>query len=297
MDKIQILNWFIRAGITELVQETPMNRMTAVSPDHGSGLIPNSESGVLQKNDKNFSFVNSESSALPKSDKNFSFVPNKCVNKPDIVNSTDTSPHDTLLSKAHQLAKRCQTLADLEITLKENDLCALQKTASHVFIGTGKKDNPSVLCLFDSPKTADERSGDLFQSDGGRLLLKMSAAIGLFPDKNTYIAPVIPWRLPGDRKPTQTEISLCHPFVDRLIEIIHPDFLILFGSLPLSMLFETETLSRARQQKLTYKSENDMDFPVFTTFAPEFLILNQNQKKHAWEDLQKMQAIIFKSSS
>ncbi len=279
MDKFQILNWFIRAGITEIVQETPMNRMAAVSPDHGSGLIPNSESGVLQKNDQNFSFV-----------------PNKRINKSNIVNSTDTSSNDTLLSKARQLAEQCQTLADLEITLQENDICALQKTASHVFIGAGKKDNPTVLCLFDSPKTADERSGDLFQSDGGRLLLKMVAAIGLFPDKNTYIAPVIPWRLPGDRKPTQTEISLCYPFVDRLIELTRPDFLILFGSLPLSMLFETETLSKARQQKLTYKSENGMDFQAFTTFAPEFLILNQNQKKHAWEDLQKMQSVIFKSS-
>jgi DNA polymerase len=58
---------------------------------------------------------------------------------------------------------------------------------------------------------------------------KMLSAIHLSLE-NTFVAPLIPWRLPGDRKPSLTEEKICTPFIQKTLSLTNPDFILIFGA-------------------------------------------------------------------
>ena len=119
----------------------------------------------------------------------------------------------------------------------------------------------------------------------------MLKAIQLDCGTNTYLCPLIPWRLPGDRLPTETEISLCMPFLKKRIELIQPAFILIFGSLATRGLLGIESISKARQQNLFY-SLSAGHIPVIATFGPDMVMKGQSYRKNAWDDLQKLAKLI-----
>ena len=124
---------------------------------------------------------------------------------------------DTSLSQAIELAERATTIDELYRARATFDGCALKKTAAHTLNGRGNK-TPTVLCLTEAPDTADERDGSLMSGEAGVLFDKMLSAIGLSLTHNTYVSSLIPWRTPGNRKPTAIEHTLCRPFGEKEIQ-------------------------------------------------------------------------------
>jgi DNA polymerase len=43
------------------------------------------------------------------------------------------------------------------------------------------------------------------------------------------LTPLLPWRPPGGRPPSPAEIALCVPFLHRLVVLLKPHRLVLFG--------------------------------------------------------------------
>ena len=50
------------------------------------------------------------------------------------------------------------------------------------------------------------------------------------------LAPLIPWRPPGGRPPTPAELTVCLPFLHRLIVLAEPRHVVLLGPLAARML-------------------------------------------------------------
>ncbi len=261
MNKTDILKWFLTAGITDCVGETPVNRFQSVlnqAKERAERLAVQATQLVTQKSQPVDSAMN---------------------------------PEAPFIAQAQLLAQSAQDLAQLTAALKQFDGCSLKKTAAHTLDGMGITDNPTVLCVIDAPKTADEKAGRLASGDSGTLLLKMLAAIQLECQTNTYLAPVVPWRLPGDRKPTETEVDLCLPFLKKRIELLQPRFILLFGALPTKALLDIDSVPKARQQTLVYLSV-DGEIPVVATFGPDMVVKGQTYRTNAWADLQKLQKMI-----
>lgn len=198
---------------------------------------------------------------------------------------------DTFVTQALSAAESASDLKMLDTVLQNFDGCSLKKTAKHTFCGTGITKNPCVFCVIDAPKSSDEKSGQLGSGPIGDLLLKMLNAIHLNTDTNTYLCPLIPWRLPGDRLPTDTEIEVCLPFLKRRIELIKPCFLLVFGQVATQALFGFESTAKARQQTLVYQ-ENHQNIKSIATFGPDMVSKAQTYRKSAWEDLQKLASYI-----
>ncbi len=196
----------------------------------------------------------------------------------------------SFVAQAEQLSNQCQSIAELKTALNSFDAISLKKTALNTFTGVGKETNPLVFCVFDAPKAPADKSGNLFDGPNGILLQKMLAAIQL-SCQNSFIAPFIPWRLPGDRKPTQTEECVCTPFLKKQIELTNPDFILAFGSLSTRVLFGVESISKARQQKLSYQLKNKT-IPAIVTFGPDLVSVSQTSRKNAWDDLKKLAQLI-----
>ncbi len=251
-----ILKWLSLSGITECIGEKPINRFLNTD---------------LQEN-KSKQFVAPESIQTPPK------------NKQDI--------ETTFISQATNLANNASDLTNLDSALNSFDGCSLRKTAQHTLSGMGISNQPTVLCLIDSPKSADEKIGRLAAGDSGELLLKMLKAIQLDCGTNTYLCPLIPWRLPGDRVPTETEVNLCLPFLKKRIELIQPQFILIFGSLPTRGLLGIESISKARQQNLSYSLSTGNNIPVIATFGPDMVMKGQSYRKNAWDDLQKLAKLI-----
>ena len=140
-------------------------------------------------------------------------------------------------------AAAAATLDDLRAAIAAFDGCALRDTASHLVFAEG--DPSADLLLIGEPPGADEdRGGTPFAGLGGAYLDRMLASIGLERSR-LMLAPLIPWRPPGDRPPSPTELAICLPFLHRLIALLGPRRIVLFGALPARALLP-QTASRRR---------------------------------------------------
>ena len=254
MNQVDILKWFFVSGIDESVSETPINHFQS----------------RFNQTPQRVSSITTVATAT---------VSIACV-------------EDYFVAQAKQSASLAMNLSQLRQALDNFDGCSLKKTAAHTLDGIGIDEQPDVLCVIDSPKTADEKFGKLGSGDSGILLSKMLKAIQLDWLHNTYVAPLIPWRLPGDRKPTETEVAVCLPFLKRRIALLKPRFILIFGSLATKALLDIDSVPKARQQLLHYSTEQG-NIPVIVTFGPDMVVKGQSYRTNAWADLQKLQQMIL----
>lgn len=291
MNQIHILNWFLLSGITESIGETPLNRFQNAA---GRARARLERLFAAQRTDttalSDTNAVSTQPAAMKGVEKTGTRpTPAAMIIRPsESAASTDSS----FLAQATALADSAANLADLTAALNQFEGCSLKKTAAHTLDGMGVQEKPTVLCLIDAPKSADEKAGCLGSGDSGLLLTKMLKAIQLDCAVNTYLAPLIPWRLPGDRKPTENETTLCLPFLRKRIELLQPQFILMFGALPTQALLQIESISKARQQAVRYKTAAGQTIPVVVTFGPDMVAKGQSYRTNAWADLQKLQKMI-----
>ena len=129
--------------------------------------------------------------------------------------------------RAFAAAAQANSLEALKTAIAAFDGCALRDTAGHLVFAEGNPD--SGLLLIGEPPGADEdRTGHVFAGREGALLDKMLASIGLTRE-HMLLAPLIPWRPPGGRPANSGEMTVCLPFLHRLIALTRPTRLVLMG--------------------------------------------------------------------
>ena len=99
---------------------------------------------------------------------------------------------------------------------------------------------PAILCLPRATRTSttlivgeppgreEDRSGHPFAGPEGQLLDQMLTSVGL-KRADLMLTPLLPWRPPGGRPPSPGEIAICQPFLHRLIVLLKPHRIVLFG--------------------------------------------------------------------
>jgi DNA polymerase len=265
MNHCAILRWYQLSNITEVIGETPIDRFLAFKENAKEtvvkNIIPTQENNLKQKTFQ-----------VGQADAGLSFV-----------------------AQAETLARQATSITDLKEKVSSFEGCALKKTALNTFIGVGKEKNPAVFCIFDAPKAGADKTGNLFEGPQGLLMQKMLGAIHLSLE-NTFVAPLIPWRLPGDRKPSLTEEKICTPFIQKTLSLTNPDFILVFGAVPTRALLGIESISKARQQT-NFLTINGREIPVISTFGPDMVSASQTSRKNAWDDLKKLAQLIQEKAS
>ncbi len=186
---------------------------------------------------------------------------------------------------ARAAAAAARTLGELEAALRAFDGCALKSTATNLVFGDG---NPAarVMLVGEAPGGDEDRIGKPFVGVSGQLLDRMLAAIGL-DRTSVYITNVIFWRPPGNRQPTPAEVAACLPFVERHIELVAPDLLVLVGGASAkTLLARSEGITRLRGRWFQYESTGmPRPVPALPIYHPAFLLRQPAQKREAWKDL------------
>jgi len=189
---------------------------------------------------------------------------------------------------AERLAAACASLEDLRAALQNFTGCGLRDTATNLVFGEGPE-NARLMVIGDAPAAEEDRSGKPFAGPAGQLLDKMLASIG-FQREDLRIVTLIPWRPPGDRDPTESEIAVCLPFLRRHIALVRPAGLLLLGGTAAKALLPGYLRGngirklRGQWQKLVIPG---LAQPVdaLPTYHPAYLARLPSAKRESWHDL------------
>ncbi|MAP24249.1 MAG: uracil-DNA glycosylase [Rickettsiales bacterium] len=183
-----------------------------------------------------------------------------------------------------QALEKIQTLEDLRNYMQAFDHCGLKHTATNMVFSDGNS-KAKVMIVGEAPGADEDRLGKPFVGMSGQLLDKALLSIGLSREKNIYISNIIPWRPPGNRPPTQEEIDICLPLIQKHIELIKPELLICVGGVSVkSLLKSKEAISKLRGTLHTYSIANQ-SVPLLATYHPAFLLRSPYRKRDVWLDL------------
>lgn len=189
----------------------------------------------------------------------------------------------TATASAREIADACHDLAALRQAMENFQGCDLRATAKHTVFADG---NPKarLMLIGEAPGRDEDLQGLPFVGRSGQLLDRMLAAIDL-DRSQLYISNILPWRPPGNRTPTSAEIAICLPFIERHIQLVNPEFLLLLGGISVKALLNSnEGIMRLRGRWRMYPA-GERQIPALATFHPAFLLRQPAQKRQAWQDL------------
>lgn len=241
----------MEAGVTDLLEETPVNRYEMLAPRAPQPPQPASQPEMIARAE------------------------------PQNTNNIAAMASD--IASAEKAAADAGSLESLQEALKAFDGCPLKKTAKHTVFSDGNPE-AKLMLIGEAPGRDEDREGKPFVGVSGQLLDKMFAAIGLSRD-DFYITNIIPWRPPGNRAPTPPESAICMPFLKRHIELVKPDIIVMVGGTPSKALLETSdgiTKTRGQWHEVNIGGRA---IPALPIFHPAYLLRTPARKAETWQDL------------
>jgi DNA polymerase len=158
--------------------------------------------------------------------------------------------------------------------------CGLHKTRTQTVFGVGDE-NADWMLIGEAPGAEEDRLGEPFVGQAGKLLDNMLAALGLKRGENVYIANVLKCRPPGNRNPEPEEVACCSPFLQRQIELVKPKLVLAMGRFAAQTLLATDaSIASLRGRVHAYAG-----VPLIVTYHPAYLLRNLPDKAKAWADL------------
>lgn len=158
--------------------------------------------------------------------------------------------------------------------------CKLRAGCTQTVFGVGDEQADWML-VGEAPGAEEDRQGEPFVGQAGKLLDNMLAAIDLARGENVYIANVIKCRPPGNRNPEPEEVARCAPHLLRQIELVKPKLILAMGRFAAQTLLGTDaSIASLRGKVHTYAG-----VPCIVTYHPAYLLRNLEDKSKTWADL------------
>jgi uracil-DNA glycosylase family 4 len=256
-DPLAVLTWLIDAGVDETIGDVPLNRYDLSQPVSAAARAPVAPPQESQS-----------------------------LRRPSVPNAQPIPvPQSAASQTAAASASAATDLASLRAAVENFDGCSLKSTAKNTVFADG---NPEarLMVIGEAPGGDEDRQGLPFVGVSGKLLDRMLESIGLNRD-SAYITNVIPWRPPGNRKPTPEEVALCTPFLERHVALMRPEVILMVGGLSAkTLLNRSEGITRLRGRWEEVQVPGfDSAIPAIATFHPAYLLRSPQQKRLAWRDL------------
>jgi len=189
------------------------------------------------------------------------------------------APSQPVMAAATTDASGLHSIADIAQALNFMDTHPLRKNASKLAFFEGPE-RAEVLILADRPRNEEDKAGLVFAGKARLLLTNMLAAINLRLE-DVALMNLIPWRPPGNRAPTEAEISAVLPFARRALELARPRLILAFSALPAQHLAGADPSILRQRGKWQVLGEA----ALLSTLHPDELLKFPLQKRLAWRDL------------
>jgi len=201
----------------------------------------------------------------------------------DMINRSATTPqHKRRAAPAPSVAKKREPMTSLE-AVREQALhcrdCPLWKNATQTVFGEGRE-KANIVFVGEQPGDQEDLAGHPFVGPAGKLLNKALVDAGI-DRKATYVTNAVKhfkWEPRGKRrihkKPSDLEISACHQWVERELDIIKPELIVALGATAARSIFgKTTPIEKNRGHVI--KAANDdsgHQADILVTVHPSFLL-------------------------
>jgi uracil-DNA glycosylase len=158
--------------------------------------------------------------------------------------------------------------------------CRLCEKRTNTVFGVGDREADWML-IGEAPGENEDRQGEPFVGQAGKLLDNMLQALSLARGENVYIANVIKCRPPGNRNPEPDEVARCEPYLQRQVALVKPKIIVALGRFAAQSLLKTDgSIASLRGRVHEYEG-----VPVIVTYHPAYLLRSLHDKAKAWADL------------
>jgi uracil-DNA glycosylase len=168
----------------------------------------------------------------------------------------------------------------LEQRVATCELCRLCERRTNTVFGVGDREADWML-IGEAPGENEDKQGEPFVGQAGKLLDNMLRALTLSRQSNVYIANVIKCRPPGNRNPELDEVARCEPYLQRQVALVKPKVIVAMGRFAAQSLLKNEaSIASMRGRVHAYQG-----VPVIVTYHPAYLLRSLQDKSKAWADL------------
>jgi DNA polymerase len=253
VNPIELLTWYVEAGVDEAIGEAPVDRYAASKAPPKPAEAPRAAASM-------------PAPAMP------------------AIAAPRLDPAAEIAGTAAHMAAQCRTLDELKAALEAFEH-PLKKGGARTVFADGNPAAP-LMIVGEAPGFDEDRVGLPFVGVSGKLLDRMLASIGR-DRSSAYITNILFWRPPGNRTPEIGDVQACLPFVTRHIELVGPQAILLVGGASAkALLGRTEGIGQLRGQWHDIPAPAlGRPVPALATYHPAFLLRTPEMKGAAWRDL------------
>ncbi|WP_250508914.1 uracil-DNA glycosylase family protein [Caballeronia sp. GACF4] len=158
--------------------------------------------------------------------------------------------------------------------------CRLCERRTNTVFGVGDREADWLL-IGEAPGENEDKEGEPFVGQAGKLLDNMLRALELSRESNVFITNVLKCRPPGNRNPEPEEVARCEPYLQRQVELVKPKIIVALGRFAAQSLLKTDgSIASMRGRVHEYRG-----VPVVVTYHPAYLLRSLPDKAKAWADL------------
>lgn len=168
----------------------------------------------------------------------------------------------------------------LQTLVSECTACNLAQTRTQTVFGVGDA-QADWLIVGEAPGAEEDKRGEPFVGQAGKLLDNMLAALQLKRGENVFILNVLKCRPPNNRDPQTDEVAQCAPFLKRQLELINPKIIVAVGKFAAHSLLQSDASIAALRGKV----HEYQGVPLVVTYHPAYLLRSPMEKAKAWQDL------------
>ena len=125
-------------------------------------------------------------------------------------------------------------LPSLSAAVHQCGRCALGHSRTRAVPGVGPA-NARIMIVGEAPGQNEDQQGEPFVGAAGKLLDQLLAGIGLSRGE-VFITNILKCRPPGNRDPLPAEAEACSPYLERQLQLIHPEVVLVLGRHALARL-------------------------------------------------------------
>ena len=147
------------------------------------------------------------------------------------------------------------------------------------------------MFIGEAPGWYEDQQGLPFVGPAGKFLDGLLATINLKRGQ-VYITNVIKSRPPGNRDPLPAEISACHGWLDRQIEIISPKLIVTLGRYSMARFFPGKTIG-----KIHGTAQKQDNIIYYAMYHPAAALHQQNLRQVIEADMLRIPSLLATTES
>lgn len=164
--------------------------------------------------------------------------------------------------------------------------CPLHEGRNTLVFGDGPQD-AKIMIVGEAPGENEDLQGLPFVGQAGEVLNDLLKEAGIRRE-SVFLTNVVACRPPGNREPTNQEISACLPRLHDIIYTIDPLIIVAMGNVASWALTKKRSITANRGDISVISIPGvtrPVPYPVLLTLHPAFLLRNPDIGKGGWVDL------------